>query len=613
MNPPPAPIAALLREGFTAQGAGDLVRAQSCYDRVLLLQAEQPAALQLLGLLARRRGELSLAEDLMRRSLKAESAQPHVWNNLGNLLERQGRGDEALGCFDHALALDPRHADAHYNRARLLHARGLLVEAAEGLQHAQNSAPSISIAMLQLQAQIEDEQGAFAQALATLDRALAIAPDKPSLVHNRATLLQRSHRHAEALQAHEQALALGLNEPDAHYNRGNTLQSLGRNAEAAAAYRAALAHNPTHRLALYDLGRLRWRTGDADFDAELRHADEIDPASAVAPGLRAHLLWRAERHADSAEAFREALRRAPEAAGFHDGLGRCLLRLGDVEAGLAAHRKAVALAPQDAELRTHFAVSLLIARRPEEAAEEVQRACTQAPDDQYAQAVLGLAWRVLGDPREANLNDYQRLVATFDLPPPEGHADMQSFCAALQRELAGLHVDAQAPVDQTLRHGTQTFGDIFEQRHPLVDALKQRIAQAVDGYIAALPADTAHPMLRRRAAAWRFTDSWSSRLRSGGFHTHHVHPHGWISSAFYVAVPPATANASQREGWLQFGAPDFDAGLADPVRLSIEPRVGRLVLFPSMFWHGTTPFTDAAERLTIAFDVVPTPQAEPSQ
>jgi hypothetical protein len=29
------------------------------------------------------------------------------------------------------------------------------------------------------------------------------------------------------------------------------------------------------------------------------------------------------------------------------------------------------------------------------------------------------------------------------------------------------------------------------------------------------------------------------------------------------------------------------------------------VLFPSLMWHGTTPFHDDAERLTIAFDVVP--------
>ena len=36
--------------------------------------------------------------------------------------------------------------------------------------------------------------------------------------------------------------------------------------------------------------------------------------------------------------------------------------------------------------------------------------------------------------------------------------------------------------------------------------------------------------------------------------------------------------------------------------LRIEPKPGRLALFPSTMWHGTVPFDDG-ERLTIAFDI----------
>ena len=39
----------------------------------------------------------------------------------------------------------------------------------------------------------------------------------------------------------------------------------------------------------------------------------------------------------------------------------------------------------------------------------------------------------------------------------------------------------------------------------------------------------------------------------------------------------------------------------EPFR-TIEPKPGRLALFPSTMWHGTYPF-DAGERLTVAFDV----------
>ena len=34
----------------------------------------------------------------------------------------------------------------------------------------------------------------------------------------------------------------------------------------------------------------------------------------------------------------------------------------------------------------------------------------------------------------------------------------------------------------------------------------------------------------------------------------------------------------------------------------IQPRAGRLVLFPSYLWHGTTPIHGSEPRMTVAFD-----------
>src|SRR6185437_13137606 len=104
---------------------------------------------------------------------------------------------------------------------------------------------------------------------------------------------------------------------------------------------------------------------------------------------------------------------------------------------------------------------------------------------------------------------------------------------------------------------------------------------------------------------FHYSGSWSSRLRDCGFHVNHVHPYGWISSCYYVAVPRAVDDASARQGWIKFGEPGLDVPLQDAIRRAIQPRPGRLVLFPSYMWHGTIPFHDAQSRTTIAFDVVP--------
>ncbi len=605
-TPSEAQADAWVQRGFAHHQAVDSPAAEQAYRQALQVFPRHAVALQLLGLLLRRQGDLVQAEALMRQSLQVQPGQAHVWNNLGNLLLSVGRAAEAEAAFDQALALQPSYADAHYNRARALHQQARLPCAAAAVRAALAHSPQPTAAMLQLQAQIEGDQGRLKEALITVDRALQLAPDKPALLHNRATLLQRSHRHTEALHTHERALALGLDAADAHYNHGNTLQSVGQLEAAAAAYRRALAREPQHRLALLDLARLRWRQGDPDFEGELLQTAADHPASAVAPGVHANLLWRAERYADAQSAYAQALSRAPHEAAFHDGLGRCLVRLGQIEEGLAAQARAVLLAPLNPDLRTSLASSLLMARRPDAAEREAQVALSMQAEDQYAWSLLGLAWRVMGDAREAWLNDCERLVQVHDLPPPPGFDSMQTFCEQLTQELSALHHDRRAPVDQTLRNGTQTLGDIFEQQHPLVDALKRRISEAVGRYIKGLPQDMEHPFLRRRQSSWRYADSWSSRLGSGGFHTNHVHPHGWISSACYVAVPPAVVDGEQRAGWLQLGQPDIDVGLEQAARRFIQPQVGRLVLFPSMCWHGTTPFTDQQARLSIAFDVMPT-------
>jgi hypothetical protein len=127
------------------------------------------------------------------------------------------------------------------------------------------------------------------------------------------------------------------------------------------------------------------------------------------------------------------------------------------------------------------------------------------------------------------------------------------------------------------------------------------MAEAVHRHVAQLPPpDASHPILGpRRDRPVRFAGSWSVRLLDQGYHANHFHPEGWFSSAFYLAVPAATQD---RGGWLKLGEPQKELGLDLPPTRLIEPKPGRLVLFPSTMWHGTIPFA-AGERLSIAFDV----------
>ena len=123
----------------------------------------------------------------------------------------------------------------------------------------------------------------------------------------------------------------------------------------------------------------------------------------------------------------------------------------------------------------------------------------------------------------------------------------------------------------------------------------------IDDYIGALgPLDPSHPLRGRVPMPHRFVGSWSVRLTSGGFHESHVHDEGWLSSALYVAIPEPQKGT--HDGWLTLGEPQKNLNLPLDPLAELEPKPGRLVLFPSYLWHGTRPFS-SGERLSVAFDV----------
>jgi tetratricopeptide (TPR) repeat protein len=76
-------------------------------------------------------------------------------------------------------------------------------------------------------------------------------------------------------------------------------------------------------------------------------------------------------------------------------LGRARATAGDIEGGVAALRRAVALAPNYAEQRWHLGNVLLRAGRNEEAFAELRRAGDADPD-KYRPPVFNLAWQLYG-------------------------------------------------------------------------------------------------------------------------------------------------------------------------------------------------------------------------
>jgi uncharacterized protein (TIGR02466 family) len=104
-------------------------------------------------------------------------------------------------------------------------------------------------------------------------------------------------------------------------------------------------------------------------------------------------------------------------------------------------------------------------------------------------------------------------------------------------------------------------------------------------------------------AAARFTlRSWATVLEHEGNLLPHVHYASYVSAVYYPRVPRVMSGGAGA-GYFEFGGGprDFPVQSSTPVR-AIEPREGRLLLFPSYFYHRTAPFSASEPRISVAFD-----------
>jgi Putative 2OG-Fe(II) oxygenase len=211
---------------------------------------------------------------------------------------------------------------------------------------------------------------------------------------------------------------------------------------------------------------------------------------------------------------------------------------------------------------------------------------------------LSLCWRLLGDDRAVWLDRPDELFQPLETGLSAAEL------ARLAEVLRPLHTAAQPYLEQSVRGGTQTDRSVLLRREPELQQLKARLLELVRDYIERLPPpDPQHPLLGApRQGPLLIEGSWSVRLSSQGYNVPHTHALGWLSSAFYVALPSEAALGTAPAGHIAFGQAPSELGLTlEPYR-TIAPAPGRLVLFPSTMWHGTVPF-DRGERLVIAFDI----------
>ena len=566
---------------------------------------QSPAALNFLALLLRDRGELSEAQELLTRAIALAPKEAALFNSLGNVQRKLGNVPAAELSFRTAISLNRTYPEPCYNLGLLLRDAGFPAEALASHRRAISLNPSYLDAQVQVGGLFR-EAGQHEEALQALDAAIRINPKSFDAHYYRGTVLADLQRFDEATEAMRAALALRPDSHVAHHAMGNTLAKAGREEEALQEYRKALELAPGYLEGHRDYNALTWEMGRADLTlksyalARERVGETADLLLAEANQRLLH-----EQGEIAEDLLRRAHAVAPERSDITNALARALTLRKKFDEGVALLDGLVKAEPNAIYNHRDAAIALLQMNEPREAARYLELALALDPTDQLNLAHMALAWRELGDSRLERLVDLNKFVGVYEIEPPAGFSDIEAFNRALSEELAGLHKRRVEPFDQTLRGGTQTPGYLFDNRLRAVEGVREKIREVVANYVRTLGSDPDHPLLARKAETFDFATAWSCRLHSSGYHTNHVHPKGWISSAYYASLPDVVTEGNGQQGWLKFGESNLGLGERDRPGRTVKPGVGMLVLFPSYFWHGTVPFSSDETRLTIAFDVVP--------
>ncbi len=245
------------------------------------------------------------------------------WHNRGTSFSKLGRYEEALRCYNHALAINPRDAYAWNNKGVSLSKLGRYEESLRCYNQALEINPQYAYAWNNKGLSLHS-MGSYEEALRCYDQALAINPRDAYAWNNKGNSFSSLGLEEETLCCYDQALSIVPRYAEAWNNKGVTLASLKRYEEALLCYDQALAINPRYAYACNNKG--------VTLDSLKRYEEAIlcyDQALAINP-----------QYAE---------------AGFNKGLD--LASLGRHEEALRYHDQALEINPRDAEAWYNKAIS----------------------------------------------------------------------------------------------------------------------------------------------------------------------------------------------------------------------------------------------------------------
>lgn len=591
-----------LNQALTAHRQGETEQAKRLYMKQLEFSPEDQNAHQLLGVIYLAEKQLDLALMHMNKSLSINPNQPHVLTNLAAVQANMDNIEGAVNSYQKSINIAPDYLDAYLNLSKIYRLNDKLTQAYQLVEGVKGKFLHEKKFVLEL-GRVYKAIGDFSNLIEVYQQALKRQPLDSELRFDLALVMRLSGNANGALAIYQELAAQGMNNFPLAHNMGNAYSDIGNSDKAIECYSIAVKEKPDYLESHVNLNELLWEQGQLEhFLKSYLFAQQHYPNSGplhfgyVKALIRTGNYQAAEQHL---QILPNQLQICEE---YYYFLGLCRANSGHYSSAITLLKSAVERIRSSSESLVELAKLLIVEQNYAEAREYLQQALLFEPDNQLAIAFLGVVLRLSQDSEAQKLNNYNALVGEYTVDIGEQFETIEQYCYELNKFLTSLHTSQHQPLEQTLYKGTQTRGNLFDHDHPLLTVLQENIDRCLQAYLASLPRDTTRHGIQS-FDSYEYSGSWSARLKQQGYHSMHVHPMGTVSAVFYVELPKAVDSSDDKQGWLKFGEPDLPLKKKLSAEYYVQPRIGKLVFFPSYLWHGTVPFNSSEQRTTIAFDI----------
>ncbi len=183
--------------------------------------------------------DLPDADHWMSLAVTMDPKDPEAWYGLGRIRFTQQRFQDAVDCFQRALALDPRSVKAEDNLGLSYEGLNRVDEATTAYRNAiqwQQTSPHPSEQPLLNLGIVLLHQGSWAEAEQCLTQAVAIAPNDVNIREQLGHVYLQTNELLKAQEQFERAVALNPKNPSLHFLLGRVYRAEGEDQKAKAEF-----------------------------------------------------------------------------------------------------------------------------------------------------------------------------------------------------------------------------------------------------------------------------------------------------------------------------------------------------------------------------------------